>query len=60
VKGAAREQATPRPSGGSPIIVPAAAPLLSQPAVLTADARAPACTLSPGSPALGPPLHLRI
>jgi hypothetical protein len=60
VKGAAREQATPRATGGSLIAIPAAAPLLSQPAVLTADARRPACTQSGASPALGPPLHLRI
>jgi len=56
----AREQFTPRASSGSQIAVPAVAPLPSQPAVLAAGARVPACMTIPASPPLGPPVRLRI
>jgi hypothetical protein len=58
VKDAAHEQVPPpRGSSGSAIAIPA---LLTQPAVLTAHARAPACMKVPASSPLGPPLRLRI
>lgn len=57
MKAAAREQVSQRGSSGSVIAIPA---MLSQPAVLTAHARAPACMKVPASSPLGPPLRLRI
>jgi hypothetical protein len=57
VKDAAREQLPQRGSSGSAIAIPA---LSSQSAVLTADARAPACMKVPASSPLGPSLRLRI
>jgi hypothetical protein len=60
VKDAARERVLPRTSSGSAIAVPAVAPHLSHAALLTADARRPACMLIPASTPLGPPLRLRI
>jgi hypothetical protein len=58
VKSAAREQVPPpRGSSDSTIAIPA---MSSQPAVLTAHARAPACMKVPASSPLGPPLRLRI
>lgn len=61
VKEAAQKQVLPpRTASGSAIAVPAVAPQLSHTALLTADARAPACMQIPASPPLGPPLRLRI
>jgi hypothetical protein len=56
-KDSAGEQVPPR---GSVIAIAAVPAPSSHPAVLTADARAPACMQSPVSPPLGPPLRLRI
>ena len=60
VKDASRQQVAPPVSSGSAIAVPAAAPMLSHPVALIANARLPACMQGPVSPPLGPPLRLRI
>jgi hypothetical protein len=58
VKVAAREQVPPpRGSSDSTVAIPAVS---SQPAILRADARAPACMKVPASSPHGPPLRLRI
>jgi hypothetical protein len=60
VKDATREQVMPRTSRGSAIAVPTAAPMLSPPVTLIANALPPECMRGPVSPPLGPPLRLRI
>jgi hypothetical protein len=56
-KNAAREQVRPPRGSSCTVAIPT---LSSQPAVLTAHARAPACMKVPASSPLGPPLRLRI
>lgn len=58
--GAAREPVLPRASSRTDFAFLAVAQPLGHPALLTADAPAPARRLLPASPPLGPPLRLRI
>jgi hypothetical protein len=60
VKDATRQQVAPRASTGSAMAIPAAAPVLSHPVALIANARPPECMQGPVTPPLGPPLRLRI